>query len=1226
MVEIENKLLPAVLIIGFSLLLAACVDNPGLINQYNNFTNPGGNSGTLVQELCLSDSATGITCNAKAAVDPQTNNVQMAVTNGAGTNIKITSITATGSSCMVSSWDAMNSTGQSIKNDQIGSGQAFKLSVNCNSISGSIFKDTFTIRYTDTDNNLVEQSRMEVVAKIGSGSSSGNSGGTLQPEKCTMAAGISCNNFGISLNSQNRYLLSLELTNQMGHSINISNITVTGNSGLHCTANLGTTGVVPNGNKVQVKVDVTDCIADKSSSQIRFSTQMHYTYTGSTIPHVVSGEVIITMPSSTSNIGSCITDGNCATGYYCSATGQCRAQNPTENVVKLKLNQATASTGTFVINYACSSTGQTPINYTLYLNGKVGPSVLSNAETYSGDFTLLPEGYYNVLCHATDANGISNSATESIHIATPITITGNKCTFSAGVTCQEYGMEYHPDTGKYLLNLTLVNTLGGAINLSYIQASGDNGLKCGGVVQNRIVENGAAFHQVIDMTPCIGNQAAPNFDIKLDMNYHYEGSNIPHQNSGEIMISNPQPAVPSEPTTGICNFAAGIACDSYSGIARDNTNGQYEMTLNLINNMGLGIHITGVSVIGSNGNGCGIGLSKTVGNGDKTSIMLDVTNCIADQSAANESFTAFINYNYVGSTDKRQVSGSFNFDLPAQVLTTEKCVISAGMSCNDSQITYDAATGKDTLTATIQNNLGTVINLNSVTLDAFNGHTCSALAVPIAPAGTITTQQIVAPSLPISIPNGWSFRISSDVTNCLNQHTAGIQVTFNMNLGYTNSGANIPHQAKGQITAKIQSKSGTVPTPITITGNKCTLPAGPGCSNMNISYDQRTGTYYLKMALINNMGSSINITKVTLKGSNNWVCNVQNTGLIKQGESTTLNFDVSKCIPDKTASTTGLSASVFYYISGSTIQHETSWYIASKVPSVNNAIDTCTSQGATCLSSSACNSIGGFTVGDNNYCSRTSGTSCCMANLPYSARCSLDNGLYCYKVNVTMDAATSDKALHLYVYNTLGSDINVTGMQLQGSNGKYCYVPLNDVIVSANSGFSPTMEASKCVSEGLGETADLSVVIYYHKVGGGITVKSMGTVNAKVVSRTSNNQPTFTPKCDINDGRIQCLGETAQYYKNTGDGTISFAITNQMSVPVQINKIFFYNASTYVNGNYPLVCSATVSQTINAQGTKQITAKTTGCKPQNSDNTSEYLMAVDYTANTNIFFPQTYRA
>jgi len=119
----------------------------------------------FAQEKCLSDSPTGITCNTKAAVDQATNNVQMAVTNGAGANVNITGITATGKSCTVSSWDAINSTGGSIKYAEIGTGQVLKLSINCTSITGKLFKDTFTVDYTDLDNNLNQHSTIDVIAK-----------------------------------------------------------------------------------------------------------------------------------------------------------------------------------------------------------------------------------------------------------------------------------------------------------------------------------------------------------------------------------------------------------------------------------------------------------------------------------------------------------------------------------------------------------------------------------------------------------------------------------------------------------------------------------------------------------------------------------------------------------------------------------------------------------------------------------------------------------------------------------------------------------------------------------------------------------------------------------------------------------------------------------------------------------------------------------------------------
>lgn len=119
----------------------------------------------FAQEKCLSDSPTGITCNTKAAVDPATNNVQMAVTNGAGANVNITDIKSTGSSCTITSWDVVNSTGGSMKYSEIGGGQVFKLSINCNTISGKLFKDTFTVDYTDLDNNLNQHSSIDVIAK-----------------------------------------------------------------------------------------------------------------------------------------------------------------------------------------------------------------------------------------------------------------------------------------------------------------------------------------------------------------------------------------------------------------------------------------------------------------------------------------------------------------------------------------------------------------------------------------------------------------------------------------------------------------------------------------------------------------------------------------------------------------------------------------------------------------------------------------------------------------------------------------------------------------------------------------------------------------------------------------------------------------------------------------------------------------------------------------------------
>lgn len=120
----------------------------------------------FAQEKCLADSPTGITCNTKAAVNPTANTIQMAVTNGAGSNVNITDIKTTGKSCTVSSWDLENSTGGSIKYTEIGGGQVFKITVNCNSITGNLFKDTFTVDYTDLDNNLDQHSNIDVIAKV----------------------------------------------------------------------------------------------------------------------------------------------------------------------------------------------------------------------------------------------------------------------------------------------------------------------------------------------------------------------------------------------------------------------------------------------------------------------------------------------------------------------------------------------------------------------------------------------------------------------------------------------------------------------------------------------------------------------------------------------------------------------------------------------------------------------------------------------------------------------------------------------------------------------------------------------------------------------------------------------------------------------------------------------------------------------------------------------------
>ena len=123
------------------------------------------NTHAFTQDKCLADSPTGITCNTKAAVDASSNSLTMLVTNGAGVNVNITNVTATGSSCSVTSWDLLNyTTGKSIKYQALKSGQYAQLYVHCSSIKGKLFKDTFKVNFMDLDNRLAQHSTIEVIA------------------------------------------------------------------------------------------------------------------------------------------------------------------------------------------------------------------------------------------------------------------------------------------------------------------------------------------------------------------------------------------------------------------------------------------------------------------------------------------------------------------------------------------------------------------------------------------------------------------------------------------------------------------------------------------------------------------------------------------------------------------------------------------------------------------------------------------------------------------------------------------------------------------------------------------------------------------------------------------------------------------------------------------------------------------------------------------------------
>ena len=135
---------------------------------------------------------------------------------------------------------------------------------------------------------------------------------SLVPEKCTVSAGLSCDDYGIQVSGSNG-IVTLAMINSLGKSISIDSVNVTGTSltgsGATCNVPGGASAdivdqtgntmlnagayVVPNGEKFTVQITDPDCLPIDPSSKTRATIEISYHYTGSNVPHKSSGELFV---------------------------------------------------------------------------------------------------------------------------------------------------------------------------------------------------------------------------------------------------------------------------------------------------------------------------------------------------------------------------------------------------------------------------------------------------------------------------------------------------------------------------------------------------------------------------------------------------------------------------------------------------------------------------------------------------------------------------------------------------------------------------------------------------------------------------------------------------------------------------------------------------------------------------------------------------------------------
>ena len=113
------------------------------------------------------------------------------------------------------------------------------------------------------------------------------------PERCTLSAGISCDDFVYDSNT-----FELQFTNAFGRSIEISSITLTSPTGLPNTGVCSWPGadqVLSNGATDAFTLDTGDCDPVDGVGKLRGELEIQYTNVGSeiTTPRRVTGELFI---------------------------------------------------------------------------------------------------------------------------------------------------------------------------------------------------------------------------------------------------------------------------------------------------------------------------------------------------------------------------------------------------------------------------------------------------------------------------------------------------------------------------------------------------------------------------------------------------------------------------------------------------------------------------------------------------------------------------------------------------------------------------------------------------------------------------------------------------------------------------------------------------------------------------------------------------------------------
>ena len=127
------------------------------------------NPDRFAQARCIG-SATGLACDGTANVDPSTENVRFALTNGVGESINVTGVTADadGDCSSVSSFSVLHTNGTDITSSELRANEDFVLSITCSADlqDDTVFNDDFDVTFSLVDNPAIgsRSESIEVVA------------------------------------------------------------------------------------------------------------------------------------------------------------------------------------------------------------------------------------------------------------------------------------------------------------------------------------------------------------------------------------------------------------------------------------------------------------------------------------------------------------------------------------------------------------------------------------------------------------------------------------------------------------------------------------------------------------------------------------------------------------------------------------------------------------------------------------------------------------------------------------------------------------------------------------------------------------------------------------------------------------------------------------------------------------------------------------------------------